>query len=331
MSAKMLMVLRLVILAPFATWTFLVLAYAGGFGGTPLTARLVGAALVAVAMMAITAWKERGWMVALGISLGASVFWAAQQPTNDRAWSEVAARTAWAKENGSKVTIHNVRNFRHNEDGTWKSDWYDETYDLAQLTQTYLVLTRFGGIEGLAHVMAAFEFADQKHVVLSVEIRREEGESYDPIGGALRQYELYYVAADERDAIALRTNAQKDETWVIPMNAGREKSAEFFLSMTRRMTKLHAEPEWYNTLVSSCASNLASHYEVVNNVKFPPDHRILLPGFSEDLLAELDLLPPGVTPAQARQQFQVNDLAQNAPLDANWSAAIRKNLPKISP
>lgn len=302
----------------------LLVVYAGALGGTISTFRALLAGFLCLIATAAPVVDARGWYVSITLTVGAIGFWFIQTPSNDRNWSEIAMRAPYATINGTKVTIHDVRNFRHHEDGTWLAAWYDETYDTAEIEQGYLVLTRFGGIDGLAHVMASFRFKGDKYVVLSVEIRREEGESYDPIGGALREYELYYVAADERDAIALRTNAQKDSTWLIPMNAGPKKTAEFFMSMVHRMTKIHDEPEWYNSFTSSCASNLADHYSAINNVTFPPDYRILLPGFSEELIAELDLLPEGMSVEQARHELQINEAALAGPVDETFSQRIRR-------
>ncbi|MBA2663335.1 MAG: DUF4105 domain-containing protein [Bradymonadaceae bacterium] len=310
---------------PIAVACALVVVYVGGLGGAVSGWRVGLAVVVALGVVGLPliAGLARGFAGVGVIALGSLGFWGAQAPSNERVWEEPSSRTAWAVVDGRQVTVHDVRDFRYQDDGTWVAGWYDATYDLADIEQSYLVLTRFGGVEGLAHVMVSFRFKGDRFIVLSVEIRREEGESYDPIGGALRQYELFYVAADERDALALRTHVHKDDTWVIPMNAGTEKTGEFFMSMVERMTALHEAPEWYNSLTNSCSSNLADHYQSINEVSFPPDYRILLPGFSDALLSELDLLPEGVSVEQARALFRVNDVAAKLPVDDRYSVAIR--------
>jgi hypothetical protein len=319
---------------PLAGVVALIVTYTGAFGGEVSVVRVVFGTVLALAMVAspFLLPTVRGLFVAMGILAAVTAWWASHEPSNERQWSEPAARTPWATMDGSRVTIHDVRDFRYNEDGTWQANWYDATYDLEELEQSYFILTAFGGLPGLAHVMVSFRFAGEKFIILSVEIRREEGESYDPIGGIFRQYELFYTAADERDALALRLFVHKDPTWVIPMNAGREKTAAFFLDMVERMTKLHREPEWYNSVTNSCASNLASHYERVNEVRLPPDYRILMPGFSEALIAELDLLPEGVDVATARATYQVNDVALKLSSLDDFSVAIRNwESPPVEP
>jgi hypothetical protein len=53
-----------------------------------------------------------------------------------------------------------------------------------------------------------------------LEARKEKGEGYSSAKGFFRQYELYYVVADERDVIRVRTNYRKDppeDVYVYPL------------------------------------------------------------------------------------------------------------------
>ena len=324
-------VLSLLFTAPLALLAFFIALHAGGFGGDLPPWRLLLATSLGAAILAAPFFLglRRGALAAfllLCLPLGVLM---AQRPSNDRNWAEAASRTAHATIDGNLVTIHDIRNFRYHDDGTWTADWYDAVFDLEEIRESYFLLTTFGGIEGIGHVMVSFRFGDDQFIVLSVEIRREEGEEYDPIAGVFRNYELIYVAADERDALALRTHIHQDPTWMIPMNAGPEKTGEFFLDMVQRMTALHHQPEWYNTITSSCSSNLARHYEVINDLRLPPDFRILMPGFSGELLAELDLLPEGVTAQDAVELFRIDELARDLPLDEHFSLRLRPDLPGL--
>ena len=44
--------------------------------------------------------------------------------------------------------------------------------------------------------------------------RKEKGESYSAVRGFFRQYELYYVVADERDLIRRRTNFRGEQVYL---------------------------------------------------------------------------------------------------------------------
>ncbi|TVP72425.1 MAG: DUF4105 domain-containing protein, partial [Gemmatimonadales bacterium] len=320
-------VLRAALALPVVAWGALVLVWAGGFGGSAPGWRMALALLWAAGALALVVGlrsRQRAFGALAGWTAPVLIFFLLLSPSNDRDWEAPSSRTAHATIDGREVTLHDVRDFRYAEDGSWEPAWYDATYDLDELERTWFVLTEFGEMEGLAHVMLSFEFSDDRFVVLSVEIRRQEGEAYHPVGGAFRQYELMYVVADERDALALRTLVHRDSTWLIPMRAGPEKSAEFFMDMVHRMNDLHEEPMWYNTLFNSCSSNLARHYERVNDLRLGWDRRIFLPGFGDELLEELDLLPEGMDRQAVRARFQVNDraLADGGSLD--FSRAIRE-------
>lgn len=309
---------------PLAVFIGLIITYAGGWGGHLDVLRLILAILVAAGIIALPFVLDtaRGLGIGAVLSLVVVLWWTSHEPSNERDWAEPASRAPWAIIDGDQITIYDIRDFRYDEEGRWVANWYDATFDLGEIEQSYFILTTFG-FTGVGHVMVSFRFAGDRYIVLSVEIRREDGEEYDPVGGAFRQYELFYTAADERDALALRTHVHQDPTWVIPMNAGPEKTGEFFLDMVQRMTALHHEPEWYNTITNSCASNLADHYQRINDVRLPPDYRILLPGFSEELIAELGLLPDGVDVATARQTYLVDDVAATLAIDDDFSRAIR--------
>ena len=64
--------------------------------------------------------------------------------------------------------------------------------------------------DAIAHIMLSFGFAGRDYVTISIETRKEVGESYDTIRGFFRQYELIYIVGDERDLIRLRTNYRKN-------------------------------------------------------------------------------------------------------------------------
>ena len=55
--------------------------------------------------------------------------------------------------------------------------------------------------KAIAHIMVSFGFAGKDYLAVSIETRKEKGESYSTLAGFFRQYELYYVVADERDVV----------------------------------------------------------------------------------------------------------------------------------
>ena len=111
--------------------------------------------------------------------------------------------------NGDLVTIHNIRNFDYRTETDFTPRYYDKTFDLRQLDSVDVIASYWMG-DAIAHIFLSFGFAGKDFLAISIETRRERHESYSTVAGFFKQYELYYVVADERDLIGLRTNYRKD-------------------------------------------------------------------------------------------------------------------------
>src|SRR5262249_52962689 len=79
------------------------------------------------------------------------------EPRNDRDWLPDVARTAHADFDGSRVTIHNVRNFAYRSETDYDERWETRTVDLDHLTGANLFIS-FWGPTLIAHTIATFEF-----------------------------------------------------------------------------------------------------------------------------------------------------------------------------
>ncbi len=51
--------------------------------------------------------------------------YSAPMQSNDRQWSPDQARLSWAEIDDSKVTVHNIRNFRYRDTPDSYEAWYD--------------------------------------------------------------------------------------------------------------------------------------------------------------------------------------------------------------
>ncbi|HEX8255752.1 MAG TPA: DUF4105 domain-containing protein, partial [Thermoanaerobaculia bacterium] len=168
------------------------------------------------------------------------------QPELDRNWAADQSRLPLAEFSGNRVTIRNIRNLEYRSESDYTPAWYDKTFDLEKLESAWFVVEPFGK-GGAAHTFVSFGFGGNDFVAISVEIRKEEGESFSVLKGLNRQYELMYVIGDERDLIRLRTNHRKDVVYLYPIDTTRAKMRKMFTAMLARANKLAAEPEFYNT------------------------------------------------------------------------------------
>jgi hypothetical protein len=99
---------------------------------------------------------------------------------------------------------------------TFYSNSYDETFDLRRIQSIEFAVVPFKNAEAAAHTFLIFGFEDGERLAISVEVRREREESYTPLKGLLRQFELTYVIMHERDAILLRTKYRGDRVYLYP-------------------------------------------------------------------------------------------------------------------
>jgi Domain of unknown function (DUF4105) len=59
--------------------------------------------------------------------------------------------------------------------------YYNDTFDLMEIEKVYYIITPFSDKDGPAHTMLSFSFSGGKNVVISAELRKERGESFDAL------------------------------------------------------------------------------------------------------------------------------------------------------
>jgi hypothetical protein len=324
------LVLLALLVAAFGSWAALMLSVSGPGGDITRTAlaALAGAATLAVIATLILG---RGRRPALGVwSLvlaGALVWWFAMKPSNDRDWLPNVARTPWATVDGDRVTIHNIRNFSYRTEFDFTPAWTEKTYDLRKLEGIDIVASYWMGPD-IAHVFVSFAFEGGDHLAMSIETRTEKGEGYSAIKGFFRQFELYYVVADERDLIGLRTNYRRDppeDVFVYRVKSTPEGRRAFFLEYIRQINALKEKPEFYNSLTTNCTTNIWVNSQV-NPGRLPMSWKILASGHVPQYLFENGRLEDhGLPFEQLQKRAHVNARAQAAGIVPDFSQRIRKD------
>ena len=142
--------------------------------------------------------------------------------------------------------------------------------------------------------------------------------------GLLRQYELMYVVADERDLIGLRTNHRRDTVYLYPVRAPVEAMRRAFVEMLQRANQLAEAPEFYNTLTSTCTTNLVRHVNTIAPGRIPLSYKVILPAYSDSLAYDLGLIPNEQPLDQVRAAHRIDALAQELGVRADFSRALRR-------
>ncbi len=251
------------------------------------------------------------------------------EPSNDRDWTPDQARLPWAELAGRRVEVHNVRNARYRSEEDYDVAWEDRSYDLDRLQSAWFVVEPFESQrwEGPAHTLMSFGFSGGEYLAISVEIRKEKKEGeFSPWKGLLRQYEVMYVAGDERDLIQLRTNYRRDPVYLYPVRASRERIEQLFVSMLRRANHLRQQPEHYNTLTNTCTTNIVRHVNELVPGRVPWSYKTLLPGYSAELAYDLGLIDTELPFPAAKNHFRIDDDALRAAGREDFSRRIRQGL-----
>lgn len=244
--------------------------------------------------------------------------------SNGRDWNNDQNILPYAEINDNLVSVHNIRNFSYASTTSYTSNYYDKTFDLNKIKKVWYIVEPFSGIPGSAHTFLSFEFEEDQFVSISVEIRKEKGESYHPIKGLLNMYELMYVIADERDVIKLRSNYRKDLVYVYPIKT--TKAGALFLDMVKRANDLKEHPEFYNTITNTCTTNIVEHVNKITPHRVPFFNlRILLPANSDKLAYELGLIDTDLSFEKARSRYFINERAAKHAEDPDFSRKIREN------
>jgi len=327
-ALSLLLVLLGLLVAAVGAWGVLALAVSGPpaqavrFG---LAAAFGAAALATLIALAFHRWRWRA-CAAFAVLFAAALAWYfGIEPSNQRDWVTENAVLPRATVEGDMVTVHNIRNFTYRTETDFTPAYYDKRYDLRQLEGVDLVASYWMGPH-IAHVFLSFAFAGGEHLAVSIEARKEKGEGYSTVNGFFRQYELYYVVADERDLIGLRTNHRADppeQVYLYRLQGQKESARRLFMDYIDKINALNKQPAFYNSLTTNCTTNIWLSSRV-NAEHLPFSWKILASGHVPQYLHENGRLADGKLPfAELQQRALVNPRAQAAGAAADFSRRIR--------
>ena len=253
-----------------------------------------------------------------------------ERPLVDRDWDPDQRETPWVTVKGNHVTIENFRNNHYRTESDFDARFETFEFELDQITQVWFMIQRFISVEGIAHTFLTFEVqtdAGPKFFSVSVEIRRERGETYSPIRGMYRNYELIYVIGDERDLIGVRTVMRpNDRVYMYPTNASKKQAQDLFVEIAQRANKLRKHPEFYNSFLNNCANNLVSHaYKLTPEPINWMDPLALIPGYTDRFALANGLIgEPGQSFDELSTQSRIDEIAREVGITENFSMAIRQ-------
>jgi Domain of unknown function (DUF4105) len=282
--------------------------------------------------MIIALWQHRALLgiLAFGAAFALLLFWWQRiPPTNERAWADDVAQMTTGTIEGTRVTLHNVRNFTWRSNTDYTQRWETRDYDLSKLDSVDMIMSYWAG-PAIAHMLMSFGFEDGQHVVFSVEVRRLKTGSFSELGGFFKEFELSVIAADERDVVRVRTNVRGEDDYLYRLRMPLTAIRSLFIGYVGEANGLIVAPRFYNTITANCTTLV---YHMMTRIVgyLPMNYRILLDGYLPGYVYEVGGLDSRYSLADLRSMGRITERAKQSGDAESFSTDIRRGIPAIDP
>ena len=128
-------------------------------------------------------------------------------------------------------------------------------------------------------------------MAFSIETRKEKNEDYSTLKGIFKQYELMYIVGDERDLIRVRTDYRdpQEDVYVYRLRMPPEGARRLFLEYVNKINRLNEEPEFYNTLITNCTTDVVALARALgSDMRY--SWKVVLSGYAPEYAYELGKL-----------------------------------------
>lgn len=268
-------------------------------------------------------WKA---LIVFVVLFGCVFAWFSLIPaSNTRQWAADVAQTPYSERTGDQLVIHNVRNFSYRSTEDYDAAWETRTYSLSGL-RTLDMYFVYWGSTNIAHTMLSFGFEDGQYLCLSVETRREIGETYSPVASFFKKFELIYVLADERDLVALRTHHRRENAYLFPSRMSLEEIRRLLDDILARVNSLHERPEFYRTIRDNCTTSLLGHINRARNSPITFDVSLLFNGWYPERAYREGAIPQDAPFEEVMKRFAISEKARAVEVSVDFSHRIREGL-----
>jgi hypothetical protein len=283
-----------------------------------------------VAAMVAAFWLVRPYTRGLAIwcvgFLVMLIWWSRLAPSNDRDWQPDVARLPSVEIRGEVLAVRNIRNFDYRSETDFTPRYEDRTYDMTKLRGLDLFMSYWGS-PAIAHTIMSWQFEGSPPLAISIETRKRKGQTYSAVEGFFRQYEIIYVAADERDLVRLRTNYRGEQVYLYRLATPLAHARALLMDYVESMNALVERPRFYNALTDNCTTTIRRHVKHINPDAPPFDWRMLANGYGDRLLYERGTLDTHLAFEELRARSLINASAKAADQDPAFPERIRDGLP----
>ncbi len=229
---------------------------------------------------------------ALLAALAVAVRTLIRRPSLDRTWDEdVGVITPVVNRPDGSIVFSRVRQWTYTRGAVTSKHYFEGVYDPDDVISLWLYEQVLGLGGRIAHTFLVFEFPEAygggRWLGLSVEARREVGETYALLGGMLRAFEMAHVWAVEDDLVRRRVEYLDYPLTRYRVTIPADQVASLFRQFAAETKELAAVPQWYNTLTKNCTSVLIRYVNTANPGAIPWHYSFVLTGVSDSYLTRL--------------------------------------------
>lgn len=235
---------------------------------------------------------RRSLLALLAFSLLFLLIVSLREPSLDRSWDEDVNVLAGVDFSADEtVTLAQIRDWQYSVNAIRSKSYFDASFDPNDIVAMWMYEQQLDPSGLIAHTFVVFEFDESyeraRYLGLSVETRRERGETYSIIGGALRSFEITHIWATEEDLVTRRVQFLNYPLTRYRLEIPAAYRSRIFLKFAEETRSLASQARWYNTISNNCTSSLIKFVNASEPGAIPLHHSYVLTGKVDDYLEEL--------------------------------------------
>jgi hypothetical protein len=217
---------------------------------------------------------------------------ALREPSLSRSWDEDVSVLAGVEvSNDELVTLTQIRDWSYAINSISSKKYFDAEFDPKDIVAMWMYEQPLDTSGLIAHTFLVFEFNESyergRYLGLSVETRREQGEKYSIIGGALRSFEITHIWATEEDLVTRRVQYLDYPLTRYRLEIPPKYRSQIFSKFAKETQRLASVPRWYNTASNNCTSSLIKYVNESEPGAIPLHFSYALTGKVDEYLERL--------------------------------------------
>ncbi len=236
-----------------------------------------------------------------------------REPSLSRTWDEDVSILAGVEiSDDEAVTLTQIRDWGYAISSISSKKYFDASFDPKDIVAMWMYEQQLDTSGLIAHTFLVFEFDESyergRYLGLSVETRREQGEEYSVILGALRAFEITHIWATEKDLVTRRVQYLDYPLTRYRLVIPAEYRSRIFLKFVKETQSLASVPRWYNTASNNCTSSLIKYVNENKPDAIPFHYSYALTGKVDEYLEQLGFKASDYSLQISRDFLESNDL-----------------------